>query len=96
MTLTYGLARRSRVLAVRPDRDEIGWHPMAPQYASGRGGYDGEVKGHKPGTAAVLSMCVCGSPPGSQCLDFSSPPLHLPCHLVQFGLSYGISLGQAA
>lgn len=31
-----------------------------------------------PGTAAVLWMCVCGSPPGSQCLAFSSPPLHLP------------------
>lgn len=38
MTLTYGLAPRRRVLAVRPDHDEIGWHPVAPQYASGRGG----------------------------------------------------------
>lgn len=38
MTLTYGLAPRRRVLTVRPDRDEIGWCPMAPQYASGRGG----------------------------------------------------------
>lgn len=61
MTLTYGLAPRRRVLAVRPDRDEIGWHPVAPQYASGRGGWERGVAwmlcAYVWSTAGAMAIC---------------------------------------